>query len=436
MAMLDRVVRKSKRAIKPMLAMSQTSSARSLQAASEAELTKVKVAIPLRIEFEGRHGASGGMRLPSVDGLRAFAALWVLIFHIKQSTSFQLSEIPVIDLLLSDGYAGVSLFLVLSGFCLYLPFAHDRVGRFRASSFFVRRCYRVLPAYYLALAIAVAIKIVVYTWLGTGVLTPSELGWHIFTHITFSYTFFPETFYSLSGAFWSLGLEWHLYAAFPFILWGARNIGFNKTVVAVLCCHLVYVVTVKVGMMIGIVERESLLAYVVLPNQFLGRWPEFVLGMSVAELYKRRLLDTISVPAYLLTLGLVPVSLSGIEWPLRQWLSGCGFAALLILALRTGSPVARLFSWRPLVGAGVISYSIYLLHAPIVGTVDGFALRSLHASPSQAFLITLCTVPLIMFGSWLFFLVAERPFLVNRATRSALPSGAPILVARTSDRSA
>ena len=85
---------------------------------------------------------SSSERLPGVDGLRAVAALWVVLFNMAAFSHAQFPQVPGLDLFLRSGSTGVSLFLVLSGFCLYLPFAGGRAARFKVGEFFRRRCRR------------------------------------------------------------------------------------------------------------------------------------------------------------------------------------------------------------------------------------------------------------------------------------------------------
>src|SRR5438034_9463824 len=93
----------------------------------------------------------GKNRLPGIDGLRAAAALWVVFFHIYAFSGANFPQIPGLDQFLRSGSTGVSLFLVLSGFCLYVPFAAGRTGRFKTGTFLRRRCGRLMPAYYASL---------------------------------------------------------------------------------------------------------------------------------------------------------------------------------------------------------------------------------------------------------------------------------------------
>src|SRR5438552_9713921 len=157
-------------------------------------------------------------RLQGVDGLRALAALWVVLFHIHAFSGAHVGLIPGLDLFLRSGSTGVSLFLVLSGFCLFLPFAGGRLHRFKAGEFFRRRCKRLMPAYYVALVLALALSVFTAGKWGLPGLTLGETAFQLFTHVALIHTLFPTAFYSLNGAFWSLGLAWQLYLSLPLLI--------------------------------------------------------------------------------------------------------------------------------------------------------------------------------------------------------------------------
>src|SRR5713226_5033929 len=113
-------------------------------------------------------------RLAGVDGLRAAAAMWVVLFHIRVFSGARLPFQPL-DFFVRSGSTGVSLFLVLSGFCLYLPFAAGKQGRFKTGSFFVRRARRLLPAYYCSLGLALALNVIGGGNLGFGPLSLKDV---------------------------------------------------------------------------------------------------------------------------------------------------------------------------------------------------------------------------------------------------------------------
>jgi len=66
------------------------------------------------------------------------------------------------------------------------------------------------------------------------------------------------------------------------------------------------------------------------------------------------------------------------------------------------------------VALGLMSYSIYLVHHPLLKVFGALAGRTLHAGPNQEFAILFLTVPAVLLLAWVFFLVAERPTLSSR----------------------
>src|SRR5437868_2764294 len=217
-------------------------------------------------------------RLRGVDGLRAVAALWVVLFHIHAFSGAHIGLIPGVDLFLRSGSTGVSLFLVLSGFCLYLPFAGYRNSRFQTKAFLIRRCRRLLPAYYVSLAITLAVVLVAGTNLGLATYGGWPAVGQLLTHATMIHIVFPSSFYALNGAYWSLALEWQLYLTLPLLIIGIRRWGLAWTAAAAITVNIAY--RLLLFMLIGEhrLAADSLLATAVLPNQLPGRWAEFIFG--------------------------------------------------------------------------------------------------------------------------------------------------------------
>ncbi|MFL6127515.1 MAG: acyltransferase family protein [Mycobacteriales bacterium] len=362
---------------------------------------------------------AGTGRLAGVDGLRAFAAIWVVLFHMRSFSGGALW--PGVDLVLRSGSTGVSLFLVLSGFCLYLPYAGDRLDRFRTGAFMRRRCARLLPTYYASLALIVLAQLVLGGHGDLPRLGGPELARQTVAHATLTHQFFPSTFYALNGAYWSLGLEWQLYLTLPLLVLGARRFGLARTVAAVFAVTIAYRLLLFAAVAGGILPGQSTWATVVLPNLLLGRWSEFALGMVAAALYRT---GRTGARARQLGAAAVLAAAAGLLLsanPLKHVLFGLVFFTLLCAVLSGDNVVARVFAWRPLVAIGVMSYSLYLVHQPLVGSLGLAFGAGTGTDPRRVFLLLLATFPLILLvGLALFATVEWRSIARRGSTRVPL----------------
>lgn len=376
-----------------------------------------------------RRGLESGAenRLVAVDGLRAFAAVWVVLFHVHLVSGASFGSVPLLDLFWSSGWTGVSLFLVVSGFCLYLPYAGGRQGRFAAGEFLKRRAWRLLPAYYASLAVVIPLHILVARSLGgASGLTISATLWHGALHAAMLHLFVPDAFYSLNGVYWSLALEWEWYAALPLAVLAAARWGVFRTAVAAIAINLVYSGLLLVAQYLNWLPNTGLLTGAVLPNQLYGRLAEFALGIVAAELYVSGRLGWAHRVRHLAPL-LFPAVLIACKLPLSSVSFGAVFFVLLCIVLSGDGYVARAFGARPVVALGLMSYSIYLVHHPMLQVLGGLSRKFLHVPPTTEFFVLLAAVPFILLAAWVFFLVAERPTLSSRYRLDQMYAGEMLL---------
>ncbi len=160
-----------------------------------------------------------------LDGVRAFACLIVIWYHIYQIPrdlhiwDLQPSLHPLLNSLQYFGKYGVTLFFVLSGFLLFRPFAKALLFQDAWPSirqFYVRRVFRILPAYYLSLILIVLLFQQQY-------LQPQhwrELGLFFIFFIDSSHA----TFKQLNAPFWTLAVEWQYYLLLPLLMLVVRLI--------------------------------------------------------------------------------------------------------------------------------------------------------------------------------------------------------------------
>lgn len=156
------------------------------------------------------------------DGIRAIAVLMVGWFHIWQQ-SWLYPELRLfgrsisLDPFVRSGYIFVDILILVSGFCLYLPWARlRREGGTEpnALDFYARRLIRIHPSYLLAVFWMLALA------LATGAYhSGRHLAQDLLAHLTYTHMFFFNTYYAtnLGVALWTLAVEMQFYLLFPLL---------------------------------------------------------------------------------------------------------------------------------------------------------------------------------------------------------------------------
>lgn len=328
-----------------------------------------------------------------IDGLRAVAVLSVVFFHLFKQA-------------LPGGYLGVDMFFVLSGYLITaIIWMEMRENRFSVVRFYDRRIRRIMPA---LLALLAAVTLICAL-----LLLPSDLigyGKSLLATLVFAANvyFWRDTDYFSPAAeqkpllhIWSLGVEEQFYILFPLILVLLARWRAHRALYAIGALTLGSLGANIFALRIG----GSLPAFFLIPTR---AW-ELGLGALLA------LLPAQSVPrsrgaGFAAALGAVLVII-GIAHPVDSyWFFPVAVpvvigTALLVLAGRHDeSPVTRLLRLRPVVFTGLISYSLYLWHWPIIVLSQYYLVRPLTPleTAAAAALMAVCAI-----GSWRFI---ERPF--------------------------
>jgi len=152
-----------------------------------------------------------------VDGLRGFAILWVLCYHTWLFSWYTPAlhafgrDVPV-DVLPRVGYLGVELFFLISGFCLFVPYARSAVlgvdSGVPLRAFAWRRAVKIVPSYVLALLVTVPFALPYVHGAG-------PIGWALANHLAFVHNFFDDAFGKANSVFWGLAIEVQFYLIFP-----------------------------------------------------------------------------------------------------------------------------------------------------------------------------------------------------------------------------
>ncbi len=375
------------------------------------------------------------LRLDYLDGLRGLAALYVVMHHAYYGLTAEASLPPLVTKLtywLYLGHSAVDIFIVLSGYCLMLPVARTGQLSGGTSEFIRRRARRILPPYFAALGLSLlAIALLPplhnfsHPYALWNVALPAFTPGVIVSHLLLIHNFSPDWHSKIDYPMWSVATEWQIYFLFPLVLlpvW--KRFGAAAAV--------------GTGFLIGLAplflffDRFSSVS-----PQFLGL---FALGIAAADLNfstkpaLSRCRETFpwgGLSAGLLA-ALIAASLKHSSWPeavaMKDILVGAATACLLTACTRSltrrqesiggrhpeqgqGSAALRLMESRPAVWLGTFSYSLYLVHAPVLALCQS-ALRPLHLAPTLGLCLMLAVgVPLALLASYLFHLMFEKPFL-------------------------
>lgn len=351
-------------------------------------------------------------RLSGLDGIRGLAAVYVVVNHIFERTfpGYPVDRAPFWAGWFIYGRFAVVVFIVLSGFSLALSPARHGWRLESVSRFAGRRARRILPAYLAALAFSLAVAWLVVPQPGQGKPDAKSVVVNGLLVQNLVHARSPNR------SFWSMAVEAQLYVAFPLLLLLVRRAGALAMVAAV---------TLIVAA-VGIVGPHDprLHTFVIQSPPDLAAL--FALGIAAAGIVASQVRR--GWPWGWLALGAAAPVLLTIAWRGSRWtlspthllwvdLAVGPAVACLLAGLATGRAafLLRLLDSRPIRSLGLSSYSLYLLHGPIVVVVyQRVVLPWLHHG-AVAFLVTVAlVVPVTIVFARMFAAVFERPFLRHR----------------------
>ncbi len=376
-------------------------------------------------------------RLAFLDGLRGLAALYVVLFHamIEAHASGRSASPPAVAALavLRHGHYAVDVFIVLSGYCLMRPVLRDPTGRPEGGvlAYLGRRARRIIPPYYAALGLCWILAATVPA-LGRpsggpwDVALPAGGAGVIASHLLFVQNWRPGWIYKVNPPAWSVATEWQIYFLFPALIALRGRAGMAATV------------AIAFGFGWAIAWLGPAVANPAMVRLCPWLVGLFALGMAAAadgdgQGPGRRPLGWIA--AAVVALG-VPLWLDAPnrDVMLADPIVGA-LAALLIARLARRSargestPLLRLLSSPAARRLGSISYSLYLIHFPLLA-LAGSLLRSRGVGPGVQLAAMLgLAAPACVAAAGLFALVFERPFLPRLMGPAGVPGSRVLRVA-------
>jgi peptidoglycan/LPS O-acetylase OafA/YrhL len=347
-------------------------------------------------------------RVVGLDGVRGLAALYVLLFHCWLLTfhGFPANTGPAWLGWLRYGHLAVVVFITLSGFSLAIaPARHGwRLGRL--DRYASRRAWRILPPYWAALGFSL--------W----TVTPQPHSGPPTGRSVLVYGLLVQDLIRApvpNGAFWSIAVEAELYLILPLLLVIRRRWGALAMLAAVTVPVVAFGLTDP--------NRSTVDRLTWLTPQFA---PLFAMGVAAAGSTTADASGRRRRWAWLAGLAAVPVVgvmlVSGTAWTVHHyfWVDlATGPAIALLLAAVAGGRPAGLVRWldsRPVRRLGTISYSLYLVHVPIVVAVSHMTATHRFTPGLPTFWATVAlAVPLSLTSAWLFAAAFELPFLHHRS---------------------
>ena len=310
------------------------------------------------------------------------------------------------------GHLAVAVFIVVSGFSLALaPMRRGGTLSGGTRRFLRRRAWRIIPPYWAALAFSTIITALI--------LQPNLGSEAVAKGFVVHGLLLQDIVGSVApnGAFWSIAVEWQIYFAFPLILLLGTRTNFST---AVLCTVALVVASHAIA---GIGSPYNKINH--LTAQFLALFAFGVLAVQLGQgdrgVKLRRPLTALGLVA--IGLFVVAAVLKGSVWVVDRyfWIDlifGAGIACLMAVMFGGGLPRARrVLASRVGVTLGLFSYSIYLLHGPLLGVVHKDIFAPMHLPALATFGATVAVgIPTILLVCYGFHLVFEAPFLNARDT--------------------
>ncbi len=343
-------------------------------------------------------------RLSVINGLRGYLILAVFCYHLFSqflapgSVTLDLGAVALpVSAVLYEAWISVNVFFLLSGFVLYLPYALERRAMRDAADvkcFYGRRFLRLMPLYYVVVAVSMIFMNVPLPGAPEFYASPSTLRFYFDTFFmaTATFSFVPELFAPpCNWILWSLGVEIWFSVLFPLLVLLAQRIGIVKLTGAVLLLSLgtrclgeqVFAGTGPGGHLDPI--KDSVI----------GRLDDFVLGMLLCQVFCSR--GPLRHGRAVLAVAAGALGLYGACWlwdlvklqelpraaaPFINDVVGLGMFLLVYGALSLRKGLLRLvFNNAPLQLAGMMCYSLYVWH--------GNAIVKLFTAPADYELLPL-----------------------------------------------
>jgi peptidoglycan/LPS O-acetylase OafA/YrhL len=338
---------------------------------------------------------------PEIDGLRTIAVLSVILYH---------AQIVILGHdVFKGGFVGVDIFFIISGYLISRILLSElfEKGKISFLQFYERRARRILPILFIVFLVSfpLAYKYLMphqFVEYAKSILSATFFGSNIFFYFTNTQYGAEDSLLQPFLHTWSLGVEEQFYILFPIVLLLGYKFAKN---------HLITIIVVLILISLTYANWQSTQNTQLNFFMLTSRLWELGIGSLLAfyELkygkVKSELLNQ-TMPL----LGLIMIAYSIVFFnnqtphpSVITLLPTLGTALVILYSVNKTDLVGKVLSWKPIVGVGLISYSMYLWHYPIFAFVR---LADSNVSDDEKYLLLLLTISLSIFS---YFLI-EKPF--------------------------
>jgi peptidoglycan/LPS O-acetylase OafA/YrhL len=342
---------------------------------------------------------STGNFIAEIDGLRFLAIMAVVLVHIqlffvaKTPATFDYDN--VLYFFVQNGFKGVEIFFVISGFVLAMPFAKyylTGASKPKLKSYYYRRLTRLEPPYFLALLLFFSLHLI------KGVYPVGDLARGLMFNFLYLQNFVWLKFQPIIGNItWTLEIEVQFYLIAPFL---AKIFVFDKLKRRLILIGSI--IALPVVNAVFVPAHISLYGYLFY----------FLIGFLIVDLYiteKKIWLDN-TVSSIVGLAALIILFAVDIEPLLNKFVFILSLFVFIYLAL-TAPFWRKIFSNKLLTTIGGMCYTIYLLHTVVIsGFGNSTVFWNISSSYEVTFLVqTLFLMIPIMVISSIYFILIEKP---------------------------
>ena len=351
----------------------------------------------------------------SIDGLRGFACLIVLCHHCyfhAGSYAYPVIEIAnskiAISSLLFYGYSGVELFFVLSGFCLTYSMIKNPEKEIDWVQYAINRVRRIYPPFIGVMILLLTLSLIIYSFKINPFMYDNLLSMPSFKHLVLSFSFVSLSF---NTSFWTLCVEWRWYLILPIVILIYKQFKILGLLASSVAISLFYAFVIHDS-------SYTQLQFILSPLPLY--LPIFILGVWVAHLVVEKRNNYLiqysiwGLLASFILLVLVHPPAPSLDFSYARILPFGIFYFFLLITAIYDRRIQSIFSWKPMVVLGQFSYSLYLIHLPIIQGIHSIT-KSMNWSPQiQFFFYQGFVMPLCILLGYVFYRFLEKPFLKKR----------------------